>query len=125
MSATLAAVPSEIITNRERISWRIPYGNLSSVLQSARDEVEKGQLENAWTAYTIALEQWLQATWREVSGKSNSPVTGIEQLATKLRGRDTIDTWQLQSIRLTTNRPLPVAWRHIDVLSAIVESLTN
>lgn len=111
-------------TNRERMAWRDPFGDLPAVVDSARAELAAGHLENAWTAYQIALEQWLQQTWRSRPGKANSPVKDSEALLQKLRSAGLVDDWMNQAIRFTFKRPLPVARWHVEILAAVVSAVT-
>ena len=94
------------------------------MLAAARAERDAGQLENSFTAYRLAIGQWLRETWLEKSGKSNSPITNPKELAAKLRSAGSIDAWTHGVLQAVEHRPCPVDWVHIDMLAAVVDAVT-
>ena len=125
MPTTLLAPTSGTVSNAKRISWKSRYGDLVAALEGAREELDVGQLENAWTAYTIALNHWLKQRWTEQSGKTNSPITDPKELANKLRSANVLDSWHYEALKVLPKRPTPVEFRHIDVFAAFVEALAK
>lgn len=113
-----------IVQSTTRKTWRQSYGDLTSLVAAARDELEAGQLENAYTAYRLALGSYLRQRWLEQSGKLNSSLTEPSTLAQKLNSAGQLDFWTLNVVRLTEKRPKLINWTHVDVIAALVESLT-
>lgn len=115
---------SRIVPESTRKGWKVPYGDLPAVVASANQELADGQLENAWTAYQLAIEQWLRQRWLAV--KPTATVTDREVLLNKLRASGTIDAITHQAIALMLkNRPTPVGWIHADMMAAICKAVVS
>lgn len=121
--APLARPPLTVIPAATRKDWRQSYGDLRSLVLAARDERRRGELENAYTAYRLVLNQWLRQRWLDHCGRPGSPTVEPTLLVKKLRSAGRLDAWIVKAIALSDNRPCPVGLTHVSVLAGLVESL--
>lgn len=105
-------------------AWRDPHSSMPEIVGAAREELDAGNYENAWTAYTIALEHWLRVRWIQKSGKVNTPIVDRYQLLDRLKASLSLDDWANKAIRLVLTRPLPVERWHVEIVAAVVAPLT-
>lgn len=105
--------------------WRDAAGDLKSLLAGAREEHDREEYENAYTAYRMALAEALRRKWIQHSGKAGSPINDPATLQAKLRAGNSIDHWLDHLLKATNHRPCPIEPNHVRILSAIVETLAE
>lgn len=120
MATSQSRASSRIISTADRLIQRVPYGNLTSVHEAALLELAAGNLKNAWALLQEALGEWLQATWREVSGKPNAGVTDRKALILKLYNRKFLDRWSFDLLNHAISHPHGYDLRRVDMLAGIV-----
>ena len=76
------------------------------------------------TAYQATLASWLRQRWVEHSGKPNSPTFDVETLIRKLQSALVLDRWLVSQVRMATERPAVVDRRHVELVAALVRTLT-
>lgn len=113
-----------VIPDSMRLAWRLPYGDLASVLKAAEDEYRQDALGNAWACYQMALSYWMRCRWVEFSGKTGTPIIEPEQLATKMRSSGMFDKTLAEMVKPLCGLPKGLTHMHVDVASATVRALT-
>lgn len=120
MASSQSRSNTRIISTADRLIQRVPYGNLTSVHEAALLELAAGNLKNAWALLQEALGEWLQATWREVSGRPNAGVTDRKALILKLYNRKSLDRWSFDLLNHAITHPHGYDLRRVDMLAGIV-----
>ncbi|MEM9186096.1 MAG: hypothetical protein AAGB00_06310 [Planctomycetota bacterium] len=115
---------SGVIPDAMRIGWRLPYGDLPSVMRAAEFEYREGRLGNAWAAYQVALSHWLRERWIDHCGRPNSSVVDPVALADKLRSGKVFDKQLHEMIKPLCRTPAEVMHIHVDVAQGVVKALT-
>jgi hypothetical protein len=112
---------SRLIPNSIRIAQRDTPGSITSIYHAALSELANGKAGNAWAMFHEVLGRALQAKWREVSGKPNSPIDDTTILVKKLRGFGYLDGWSygLLAHVVKSERAKPTLQR-CDLLASIV-----
>ena len=122
MASSLARSMTRIFTTADRLNVRATYGDLISVHNAAVDELDAGQVKNAWALLNEALGMALRQAWIDLSGKENTGITDRKRLLEKLRSSTVIDNWTYAVVE-TALRAHPrsrYSLRQCDLLAAIV-----
>ncbi len=127
MSTVLNGSPIRgLIEESKRLKpWREAGTDLASLLAGARDEQDRGEYENAYTAYRMTLAEGLRQRWIQHSGKAGTPIVDPKTLQDKLRAAGKLDAWFDHLLKSTHHRPCPVEASHVRVLGAITETLVE
>lgn len=113
--------PIRTVTRSARLELRESFGDLSSSYWAAVDELQRGQLQNAWVGFQLVLNTWMRQHFLDLTGRLHSPIHDSQLLLTKLRSGSVVDRWTFDVLRTILSAPKPVTWLSVEVLAGIVE----
>lgn len=119
-TATLRA-PSRIVPTAKRLALRESPGSVIGVYKAAHRELSAGNVTNAWAMFHEALGRALQAKWRDLSGKPNSPISNSGLLVKKLRCSSYLDRWSYGLLlHVVNSEKAKPTLKRCDLLASIV-----
>jgi hypothetical protein len=126
MSAAILRAPSRIVPTPRRLEQRDAPLALANILRTAEADLAAGNIANAWAGFHQALGQWLQAKWRDLSGKPNSPISDSATLVLKLRCSRYLDGWTYSLLlHIVENPKAEPTLQRVDMLAGIVRVLVK
>lgn len=121
MANALARSMTRVFTTAERLRVRKIYGDLISVHNAAIEELDAGNVRNAWALLSEALGMALRNAWLAMPGHSASTITERAVLLEKLRGCTRLDQWTYAVIKVAlAKQPRKYSLQQCDLLAAIV-----
>lgn len=124
MATSTFNVPSRIVPTSKRLDQRDAPLAVGNVLKAADADLAAGKVGNAWAGYHEVLGRWLQAKWRHVSGKPNSPISDARVLVLKLRCSCYFDGWTYSVLlHIVDNSNANPTLQRVDILAGVVRAL--